>query len=186
MHFNKKASLELSIRAIVIIVMAMTILGLGLGFTKNMFKNIGGISSEVTDQVRQQIQNDLVNNDKRVSFSRSEIILDMGDSELLSVGIRNKKDTELKYKMLFTAISGPTDGPTNADAAKWFQYASTNVYELGSTKTDIRNVRLHVDPNTASIKAGSYFFTFQIEDTDLSVSGTPNYYATKDFFVVVR
>ena len=41
MLFNKKASLEMSIQAIVIVVLAMTLLGLGLGFIRGMFKNIG-------------------------------------------------------------------------------------------------------------------------------------------------
>ena len=39
MSFNKRASLEMSIQAIVIVVLAMTLLGLGLGFIKGMFGN---------------------------------------------------------------------------------------------------------------------------------------------------
>jgi len=180
---NKKGSLELSIRAIVIIVMAMTLLGLGLGFTRNMFKNIGGISSEVTDQIRQQIQNDLVTGDKRVAFSRSEINLDNGDSELLSVGIRNKKDSLLKYEMVFTFVSGPSNyAGTGAD--NWFQYAKTQ-FELSPTKTDIRNIRLHaVLDDSSDMEAGSYFFTFTVKD--VSPGATSDEYAVKDFFVVVR
>ena len=37
MRFNKRASLDLSINAIVILVLAIAMLGLGLGFTKGMF-----------------------------------------------------------------------------------------------------------------------------------------------------
>ena len=37
MRFTKKGSLDLSINAIVILVLAITMLGLGLGFTKGMF-----------------------------------------------------------------------------------------------------------------------------------------------------
>ncbi len=39
MKFNKKAGLEMSINAIVILVMAMVVLGLGLGFIRGMFGN---------------------------------------------------------------------------------------------------------------------------------------------------
>ena len=35
--FHKKGSLELSINAIVILIMAITMLGLGLGFMKGLF-----------------------------------------------------------------------------------------------------------------------------------------------------
>ncbi len=38
---NKKAAMELSINAIVILVLAITMLGLGLGFTKSMFAKFG-------------------------------------------------------------------------------------------------------------------------------------------------
>jgi hypothetical protein len=37
MLYNKRASLEISIQAIVIVVLAMTILGLGLAFVKGRF-----------------------------------------------------------------------------------------------------------------------------------------------------
>jgi hypothetical protein len=38
---NKRASLELSVNAIVVIVLAIAMLGLGIAFTKNMFSNLG-------------------------------------------------------------------------------------------------------------------------------------------------
>jgi len=58
MSFNKRASLEISIQAIVIVVLAMTILGLGLGFVRGLFKNITSTTEDVTEQVRQKILDD--------------------------------------------------------------------------------------------------------------------------------
>ena len=66
--FGKKASLELSIQTIIIVVLAMTLLGLGLGFIRNMFGGIGGISEDVTEQVRQKILDDLIQGDIKISF----------------------------------------------------------------------------------------------------------------------
>ena len=43
---NKKGALELSINAIVIVILAMTLLGLGLGFVRGMFGKITGISDD--------------------------------------------------------------------------------------------------------------------------------------------
>ena len=71
---NRKASLELSIRAIVIVILAMTLLGLGLGFIRTMFKDISGITTDVSEQIRQQILDDLITNDKRVSFPKTQIL----------------------------------------------------------------------------------------------------------------
>ena len=181
MRRNRKASLELSIRAIVIVILAMTLLGLGLGFIRTMFKDIGGISTDVTEQVRQQILDDLITNDKKVSFPKTQIVIDKGGSEILTVGIRNKKDTTLNYKLRFNPVSGPEGQPFSIEAPDWFQYGSDTVYELTAADSDVRNVRLSIPTR---VNAGSYFLTFDIIDDDLPPP--ENIWATKDFFIVVR
>lgn len=177
---NKKASLELSIRAIVIVILAMTLLGLGLGFVRNMFKDIGGISTDVTEQVRQQILDDLITNDKKVSFPKTQILIDKGGSEILTVGIRNKKDATLNYKLRFNPISDPEG--KSFDVSNWFQYGADSTYELSAAASDVRNVRLSIP--TRGMSAGSYFLTFDVIDDDEPVG--EDVYATKDFFIVVR
>ena len=189
MLFNKKASLEISIQAIVIVVLAMTLLGLGLGFVRNLFKNIGSATEDVTEQVRQKVLDDLISSDKKVSFPKTDISIDKGDSTVLTVGIRNKKDTPLHYQMRFTSISFvPADGgsATTVNNQDWFQTgqsvtATRNFYTLGPAESDVRNIRLKV-PTTAL--AGSYVLTFDVLDIDSPASN--NIYAQKDFFIVVR
>lgn len=182
MLFNKKASLEISIQAIVIIVLAMTLLGLGLGFIRGLFKNIGSTTQDVTEQVKQRILDDLITGDRKVSFPKTEISVDKGGSEVLSIGIRNKGDSTLKYKMDFTPISDPEGKPFVIDNPKWFQLDEEE-HSLPAAQSDIRNVRLTV-PSTTQVKSGSYFLTFQIIDTEQAPPN--NVYAQKDFFVVVR
>jgi len=173
---NKKASLELSIRTIVIVILAMTLLGLGLGFIRNMFSDIGGLSEDVTEQIRQQVLNDLITNDKKVSFPKTEIKIGKGDAEILVVGIRNKEDEILSYKMSFTPQSAPEDDEVNAPLS-WLQY-NQNVHQLSSSDSDVRSIRLNI-PRDA--KAGSYFLTF-----DVKKDPTNEIYAQKDLFIVVR
>jgi hypothetical protein len=183
--FKKKGSLEISIQAIVIVVLAMTLLGLGLGFIRGMFKNISGTADDVQEQVRQKILDDLITGDKKVSFPKTEIQIDKGGSTVLTVGIRNKGDNKLFYRMQFTAISGP-DGsagtrpynPTELD--NWFQFSSGsgNRYELDAADSDVRNIRISIP---TSALTGSYFLNFEVIDVD-----TNEIYASKDFFIVVR
>ena len=180
MLFNKRGSLEISIQAIVIVVLAMTLLGLGLGFIKNMFKNITDTTSDVSEQVRQKVLDDLVQGDKKISFPKTEITIDKGSSTVLTVGIRNKGDAPLKYTMRFTAVNGAgMTAPNQAlsDFEKLFQFDSTKEYELSAADASIRNIRLSMPNNVVS---GSYFLTFDVLKSDGSV------YDTKDFFVVVR
>ena len=181
MRFKKRASLEISIQAIVIVVLAMTLLGLGLGFIRGMFKSIGSTTQDVTEQVRQRVLDDLISGDKKVSFPKTEVSLDKGGSEILSVGIRNKKDTPLHYKMRFTPIAGPEGQLFFIDNPAWFQLEPYTLqeYTLAAADAEVRNIRLSIP--SSGIAAGSYFLTFDVVDDDLN-----SVYAQKDFFVVVR
>ena len=179
--FNKKASLEISIQAIVIVVLAMTLLGLGLGFIRGMFKNISGTTEDVTEQVRQRILDDLITGDKKISFPKSEVTIDKGGSTVLTVGVRNKKDTSLHYKMRFNPISDPEGVLFSIDNPSWFQFAQNQVYTLSAADSEVRNIRLSIPTRVPS---GSYFLTFDVLDDDLPPPS--NVYAQKDFFIVVR
>lgn len=180
---NKKASLELSIRAIVIVVLAMTLLGLGLGFVRNMFKDIGELTSDVTENIRQRILDDLITGDKKISFPKTQILIDKGGSTVMTVGIRNKLNNPLAYKMIFSAKSGPNEFGITGDITPgkldaWFQYGKAETYTLLPADSEVRNIRLEI-PRRAN--SGSYFLTFDIIDQN---SGST--YAQKDFFIVVR
>ena len=181
--FNKKASLEISVQAIVIVVLAMTLLGLGFGFIRGMFKNITSTTEDVTEQVRQRVLDDLISGDKKVSFPKTEVTIDKGGSQVLTVGIRNKKDTPLHYKMRLTPISGPDGGVFNIDNPRWFQLEdfSKQQYTLTAAEAEVRNVRLSIP---SGVSSGSYFLTFDVIDEDLPPPS--NVYAQKDFFIVVR
>src|SRR3990167_2593604 len=120
MLFSKKGSLEISIQAIVIVVLAMTLLGLGLGFVKGMFKNIGGIQESVSDQVKEQVLEDLRTGDKKISFPRSEVRISKGEAMVIGIGISNKNDLPLSYSISFTSVSKPPTFTGNLDVNEWF------------------------------------------------------------------
>ena len=183
MLFNKRASLEISIQAIVIVVLAMTILGLGLGFVRGLFKNISSTTEDVTEQVRQKILDDLVTGDKKISFPKTEVTLDKGSSTILSIGIRNKKDSELSYRLRFVPISGP-DGLSFDiySPRQWFQlqsYSAQN-FKLSPAESRIHNTKISIPSDIA--KSGSYLLNFEVTDD----SDPTKPYDSKDLYVVVR
>ena len=188
MQINKKASLEISIQAIVIVVLAMTLLGLGLTLIRGMFKNIQSTTEDVTEQVRQKVIDDLISSDKKVSFPKTEIYIDKGSSQSLTIGIRNKKDEDLVYRIRFAAVSDPNGNLLSEDALKnWFKYAQpqsgTEGYVLKSADNDVRNIRLEI-PSSSGIISGTYVFRFEVQD--VQATGSDQIYAQKDFFVIVR
>ena len=97
---NKKASLELSIRTIVVVVLAMTLLGLGLGFIQGMFKDITAISTDVSEQVRQQILDDLRTQNKRLSFPSSEVKVSSNGETIISIGVMNTLDQDINFLIM--------------------------------------------------------------------------------------
>ena len=90
---HKRGSLELSINAIVIIVLAMTLLGLGLGFVRGLFKNITETTGTVQEQVKQQVLEDLKTGDKKLSFSSNSLQMESSSSQTVTIGVRNSKSS---------------------------------------------------------------------------------------------
>lgn len=99
---NKRASLELSIQAIVIVVIAFVVLGLGLGFVRGQFQTMEETSSGVQEQIKQQILDDLRTSNKKLSFPASEMKMSAGDlSSAQGIGIKNTKDSQLDFLVGF-------------------------------------------------------------------------------------
>jgi len=174
MQLNKRASLEISMQSIVIVVLALIILGLGLVLIRGLFKNNQNDIDEVTLQ--------------KISFPNTEIYVDKGTSTLLTIGIMNTQDKDLNYRMKFIAVSDPNGNLFgNPDALGiWFKYSQPTGpqgYVLRPGENDVRDIRLEM-PTALGILAGTYSFRFEV--TDLEAFGIDAIYAQKDFFVIVR
>ncbi|MBI2653071.1 hypothetical protein HYX00_06400 [Candidatus Woesearchaeota archaeon] len=196
MRFNKRASLEISIQAIVIVVLAMTLLGLGLGFIKNMFRNIGDLSSATFDKIADQMQRDLVNSNQKLVFSQSKIYVERGKSILLGWGIKNEGNSKLYYWAQFTPIkcpqppgsSGSGTCPTTAIINNnWFTFkyvpsaSATNApYSVDVANQQVERVDLTI-PKSSDVTTGLYLFELAIYE----VGSSSNKYATTDIFLTV-
>ena len=83
---RKKASLELSINSIVILILAITMLGLGLTFMRGLFKQI---STKVSESVS---ANELTNpptTDNPMTVAPSEITLRQGENSKVTLAFLN-------------------------------------------------------------------------------------------------
>lgn len=110
-RMHKKGALELSINAIVIVILAMTLLGLGLGFVRKMFTDIGDTTSQVQGQMKEQILDDLRRGDKRLSFPSARLDVESGKEELIVIGIKNTEPTTLNFKFLIEEVIGGDELP---------------------------------------------------------------------------
>jgi type II secretory pathway pseudopilin PulG len=98
---NKKAALNLSIQAIVIVVIAFVVLGLGLGFVRSQFSSIESTSTAVQEQISQQILDDLRTGNKKLSFPATKLTLETGEESVQAIGVKNTEDGDRTLRIGF-------------------------------------------------------------------------------------
>jgi hypothetical protein len=167
---NRKASLNLSIQAIVIVVIAFVVLGLGLGFVRGQFQQITKTSSQVQKQIEQQILDDLRRGNNKLSFPTDELRLETGEDSVQAIGVKNTKDSELTLRMDFQVKTDQgftsfvsekeesltTSGGTSFDARMtWDNTAQTY------TQNEARVIPVTI---TAPDKSGTYLYKVRILD----------------------
>ena len=103
-----------------------------------------------------------------------------GEPTLISIGIKNKKNNTLNYKINFEPISGPDSKNFPIDSPKWFQYGQ-DFKKLQASDIDIRVIRVNIPKNTNS---GNYLLKVQIFDND-SIEPN-NIYASGELRILVQ
>ena len=188
MFFSRRASLELSISAIVIVILAMTLLGLGMAFIKNVFSNTEELSASTFDRVSGQLQKSLIGSDEKLVFSQSKLSIEKGSSELLGWGIKNDENTKMNYWAEFTALKCPSACPAKEELnGQWFTFKynpsgndTALLYDAAASEHSIKRVDLSV-PRTAT--PGLYLIDLSIyEEKGLE----DEKYASTEIFVTVK
>ncbi|MBR9693330.1 hypothetical protein GOV07_05400 [Candidatus Woesearchaeota archaeon] len=100
MRFNKKASLEIGVNTIVILVIAMTLLGLGVVFVRNLFDKVGG----TVDIIEPGDISSPPTSDKPIKLVPSTISVKGGKDKSVEVLVYNKKGTQ-NFDITFGACS---------------------------------------------------------------------------------
>jgi len=83
---SKKAAMELSVTAIVTLILAIVMLGLGLGFIRGMFTKV---STSFDEQISSEPEAALASGAFPITLSRESIITSAGESLVLKVNIYN-------------------------------------------------------------------------------------------------
>jgi hypothetical protein len=112
---KKQASLNVSVEAIVVLVLAITMLGLGLAFIKNMFGGTTEQLSKVSKSIEEQVINDLRSSDERIGFYQTEIEVKKGSKEAMFFGVKN----DLTGEQSFDINTGGEIGITSVDRGSW-------------------------------------------------------------------
>jgi len=115
---GKKADLSLSINAIVILILAITMLGLGLAFLRGTFKKTTEQFAEVSGTVKEQIVDEIKSKGEKL-FVRGSPSIDIkrGETKDVYYGIKNVLDADDQTTFFIatscvSGIGGSTTKPT--------------------------------------------------------------------------
>jgi hypothetical protein len=175
----RKGSLQLSINAIVILIMAIAMLGVGIFFINTVVKGelgtITGLSGDVKDQIKSQLQQ----SGEKIflsGVSSGELVIGQNKEQTISVVIMNQQTSAAGFNISVTQIKEDANGNTNLDLTEFYQN-STQFIEVG----EIGEILVTFD---TSSKRGRVIYTIDVNQVD--TAGTVTRYGSETFHLVVK
>lgn len=109
---NKKGALELSITAIVVLIIAITLLGLAIFFIRNLFSEGTELFTGELAKIKDQLRKTLEESGETVVISKgTELKVKRGEPMEFHIGVRNTEE-EKCYRIAFRCTSPFTTGNT--------------------------------------------------------------------------
>ncbi|MBI4440144.1 hypothetical protein HY638_04190 [Candidatus Woesearchaeota archaeon] len=181
---NKKGDLNITVNAIVVIVLALTFLSLGLVFIRQIFEGISDTTLTVQDQIRQQILDDLRRGDKKLSFPADEITVARGKEKIFGIGVKNVLDAkdDFTVEIFDSGGIGVPNSATLQDNSKVGFFWDSSPQTLGVNDVGVIGIKV-IGPTEGQL--ASDIFKMVIRCTDDATCAGDNSYASKSFFVKV-
>jgi hypothetical protein len=197
MRWNKKGALELSITAIVVLIIAITVLGLAIFFIKNLFKGGTEIFTGEMAKIKDQLRKNIEESGDPVVFSKgTELEAKRGEKVDFYIGVRNSDQAfaskcykiSMRCKTPLTADSTCTSdgndiivGGDEVGQANWFPRLLKQ-FEVKRNDIEVLPVTMQVigAPDTYQMVAEVYQTT---GDCDSDFGETP--WQEKRFYIVL-
>jgi hypothetical protein len=149
---NKRGAIELSMTTVVIIVLAMTMLILGLTLVKNIFSGATSNVQSINEKVRGEI-NKLFDEDTLaksvVYLPEQKATVKQGSNFGVAFAIRNLDSTDGKFTYATTVDSGANTCPKSENPLKWlYGAAGTRDLKSGEISYPYFIIRVTPTPNT--------------------------------------
>ena len=172
---SKKGSLELSINSIVILILAITMLGLGLTFMNKLFggtvEKFDKITGSIDQETKRKILDDLETN--RVMLSPDTIKIKRGTKQTVYLGIKNNAGQDSQdfiirgpngLSIMESCSSIDPNGCSDSLRVETFEKVT-----LKSGETAIRDVRIIVGSN---VPADIYTYDINVQSGDFDETRT--------------
>ncbi|MEM4397663.1 MAG: hypothetical protein QW757_03520 [Candidatus Woesearchaeota archaeon] len=111
---GKKAALELSVNTIVILIIAIVILGLIIGFIKNMFEKTTGQIGDINKEAEKRMLDRIKESPERLVLDPDNIDIRQGQQKDVYFGLRNELDSQKTF-----VINGNGQIDTQQNPGDW-------------------------------------------------------------------
>ena len=174
MSLGKKGSLNLSTNAIVMLILAIVVLGLGLAFMRNIFGQATGDFTEIGGEVQKQIITQMKSSSKVVDLSGAVYKIKPGEKKMVYIGFKNTGNEPKKFIIKgvnVNSISGGEDNCGMYDENLILQYKQkATTVQPGATSVLPINIKAN-----SNAEKDSCFYELLIEETDNSLVGYWNF-----------
>ncbi|HME87554.1 MAG TPA: hypothetical protein VKE88_04020 [Candidatus Nanoarchaeia archaeon] len=187
---SKRADLSLSINAIVVLILAITMLGLGLAFIRNTFVKTEQQFIDVADGVKAQIVESIQNSDEKIALNQFEIEMKRGSSRDIYYGIRNVFDTDETFHIEPRCVSSIEGSVVDVITFSTFSELDVQAGQIEVSKLIISvDSGAPLDSYACELEVTSTKESVIITETETSTTftfGNMYYpYFTKKFFIKV-
>ena len=194
-YVNKKGAFQLSVSLIVIIVFAVVLLSLSLGWIQGFFDQFGDITHQVNQQAIDKIISDIESSGKTVGLASPGLkTWKKGDSGLYSLVVKNNDDIDsldVTYNIFLEEIGGEvaqskTVAQIETSVNSWITYSKND----NIAPTETKELKFTIKP-PAGTDSGIYFFKVVVcENTGYDyktciVGGSNPVYGTEGFFIEI-
>ncbi len=165
----KKGSLSLSINAIVVLILAVTMLGLGLLFMNNMMGSSMDQLSSVADSIKDQMIERIRSGNEKLVFDSNDFEVKRSGQEEYYYGVLNQLQQQESFHIYFGCDDAMSDEEMEKSTINEyvdFDYIPRTI-PLGKNEIDVQKVLIRVSPQA---KATTYRCAIFIGDDESPVS----------------
>jgi len=167
---EKRGALELSIGTIVIIVLAMSMLILGLVLVKNIFSGATAVTDMTDEQLKNQVSKMFGESSRLVAYPDTEHInVKGGEIAEFGFGVKNLLEgsnagTKFNYEVIvFDSQIQKNCGVSEREAEDWITVGRTEPMEIAPGEIETGRVRIEV-PSGANLCTFRYLIKVYQED----------------------
>ncbi len=159
----KKGSLNLSINAIVVLILAVTMLGLGLMFMQNMMGGAMGELDEVSGTVQEQMIDQIRDSNERLAFRTTNINVDRASDVDNYYGVMNQLEDVTAFDIFFGCDHAQGGGSVSHVTFDYIEMTTP----IGTNNVDVQRVRVNADPQASTTSYRCAVFIESEHDEDI-------------------